>query len=412
MVLRPLSFLTPSKARVNVSRAMATNVLMPQLGESIAEGTIVRWNKRIGDRVERDELLFEVSTDKVDAEIPSPSAGVVTEILATEGETVPVNSVVALIGSADEAVIAETQPPDRVVDDHATHETADVGPDEAMVSGAYERPQPSLLVRKLAREHGVDIATIQGTGAGGRVTKADILKVAGESDKRSVRVEAMSVMRRQIAERMVASRRTSAHAHTVFDVDFSRVVTLREDQHSVYDEAGSKLSYLVFVAKAVVDALEEVPIINAALKGNDVVYAQDVNLGIAVSLDEGLIVPVIKCAQEKTMFELGKKIRDLSHQARSKQLKPDDVNGGSFTITNPGVFGSILGTPIINQPEVAILCMGAVEYRPAVVSGVVVAQMRAYLTLGFDHRVIDGALADRFMGAVKRNLEQFDKGLL
>ena len=259
------------------------------------------------------------------------------------------------------------------------------------------------------------MTTIQGTGAGGRVTKADVLKhldtVSAGSD-RDDRVEPMSVMRRKIAEHMVMSRRTSAHVHTVFDVNFSHVARIRDSRKAEYAAAGIKLTHLAFVAKAVVDAVADVPIVNACLDGERVIYKRDVNLGIAVALDGGLIVPVIKRAQDVTFRELTEAIGDVADRARAKRLRPEDVDGGTLTITNPGASGSIFGLPIINQPQLAIVCVGAVEQRAAVVDDAVVAQPRSYLTLGFDHRVIDGAVADQFMVVVKRNLEQFDESLL
>ena len=397
---------------------MPTNVIMPQLGESITEGTIIRWNKQVGDTVDRDEPLFEISTDKVDAEIPSPSAGVVTEIRVREGETVPVDSVVAIIGLIGErpSTMPSSVEPEPTVESSPTHAAgaASVAVNEA------GRTQPgrnrvSPVVRRLAREHNVDVTTIQGTGAGGRVTKADVLKhldtVSAGSD-RDDRVEPMSVMRRKIAEHMVMSRRTSAHVHTVFDVNFSHVARVRDSRKAEYAAAGIKLTHLAFVAKAVVDAVADVPIVNACLDGERVIYKRDVNLGIAVALDGGLIVPVIKRAQDVTFRELTEAIGDVADRARAKRLRPEDVDGGTLTITNPGASGSIFGLPIINQPQLAIVCVGAVEQRAAVVDDAVVAQPRSYLTLGFDHRVIDGAVADQFMVVVKRNLEQFDESLL
>ena len=410
-----MPFLTPSRSKVNVSRVMATSVLMPQLGESIAEGTIVRWYKHVGDSVVLDEPLLEVSTDKVDAEIPSPAAGVLTEILAAEGKTVLVDSVVALIGHAEGAAgEALHEGSSSQTESQPALEQDDTSSRHPVTADDRLRPREALspVVRKLAREHNIDTASIQGTGTGGRVTKADVLKVVSDSKVDLSQSEPMSVTRQVIAERMVESRRTSAHVHTVFDVDFSRVAALRADRRDSYEETGIKLRYLVFVAKAAVEALCEVPIVNASLNGNTIVYSSDVNLGIAVGLDWGLIVPVVKRAQDKTMLQLGQAIADLSKRARSKRLTPDDVDGGTFTITNPGGFGSIFGMPIINQPQLAILCMGAVEARPSVVDGEVVAQTRAYLTLAFDHRVIDGAVADRFMSTLKRYLEAFDESLL
>jgi len=395
---------------------MPTNVLMPQLGESIAEGTIVRWNKQVGDSVVQEEPLFEVSTDKVDAEIPSPAAGVITKILAAEGDTVLVDTVVALIGEREDVEVTESDddgsPADptseRLLDsDNVKSEPVQTEERNQAVSHGF-----SPVVRKLAAEHQIDPNTISGTGTGGRVTKTDVLRAVREMESVSGRVEPMTAMRSRIAERMVESRRTSAHVHTVFDVDFSRVSELRVLHRSTYEEAGHKLSYLVFVAKAVVEALQEVPIVNASMDGSNIVYRADVNLAIAVALDWGLIAPVIRNAHTKSVVELSRSIGDLSNRARSKQLQPEEVVGGTFTVTNPGVFGSILGMPIINQPQLAILCMGAVEVRPVVVNGEVVAQPRSYLTLAFDHRIIDGAVADRFMSRVKEHLEKFEESLL
>ena len=403
---------------------MATNVLMPQLGESIAEGTIVRWNKRVGERVDRDEPLFEVSTDKVDAEVPSPAGGILVEVRVQTGETVAVDSVVGTIADPDEAVVK----PD--ADDSPSPAEPEAPVSAGTSPGRKERRggrHVSPVVRRLAREHGVDPTDVAGTGAGGRVTKDDILKhvelSAGSgtdpvSPVDGRRIEPLSAMRQQIAGRMLRSRRTAAHVHTVFDVDFSHVAALREAHRKSYAERGARLTYLSFVAKAVVDALAETPVINASLTddGAGVMHAPDVNLGIAVALDddEGLIVPVIRRAGDKSVLELSEAIGDIAVRARSKRLVPEEVRGGTFTITNPGAFGSILGMPIINQPQVAILCLGAVERRPVVIddAGTIAARPRAYLTLGFDHRLIDGAVADRFMARVKSGLEQFDGSLM
>ena len=389
---------------------MSTNVLMPQLGESIAEGTIIRWNKAVGDTVERDEPLFEISTDKVDAEIPSPVAGTLIAIEVPAGETVPVDSVVAVIGPADGAAAVPVAPaeggqPTTPAEGGTRSTPAEGGKPQATV-------RLSPVVRRLAGEHNVDPTAIKGTGAGGRVTKEDVLRYVESRSAAAGRVEAMSTMRRKIAERMVASRRTSAHVHTVFEVDFSRVAALREAHKAEYAAAGAKLTYLSFVAKAVVDALAEVPVANASLDGDNIVHSDDVGLGIAVALDDGLIVPVVKHAREAGVHELSRAIADLAERARARRLAPHEVEGGTFTITNHGAFGSLLGMPIINQPQLAILGMGVVEPRPVVVDGAVTVGLRAYLTLGFDHRVIDGATADRFMAAVKRSIEQFDAGLL
>ena len=400
---------------------MATHVLMPQLGESIAEGTIVRWNKRVGEQVDRDEPLFEVSTDKVDAEVPSPAGGVLAEVRVQAGETVAVDSVVATITAPGEAVADSDGSPSREGAEAPAGAagTADRGERRA-------RAHVSPVVRRLAREHGVDPAAVAGTGAGGRVTKDDILKhvesVQGGADPMLAaddrRIEPLSTMRREIAGRMLRSRRTAAHVHTVFDVDFSRVAALRETHRESYAGRGARLTFLAFVARVVVDALVEMPVLNASLTddGAGVIHAADVGLGIAVALDDdgGLIVPVIRDAGGKNVLELSTAIADLAERARSKRLTPEEVQGGTFTITNPGVFGSIFGMPIINQPQVAILCVGAIERRPVVIdeAGTIAARLRAYLTLGFDHRLIDGAVADQFMAKVKSGLEQFDGSLL
>ena len=410
-----------------------TNVLMPQLGESIAEGTIVRWMKQAGDAVGRDEPLFEISTDKVDAEIPSPTSGVLTAIRVQAGETVPVDSVVAVIagaaaGAAPEAAAPEPAPAAAAASEPAPAATP--GPRTPVAEeapGEGERPRRvSPLVRRLAREHGVDVGAVTGTGSDGRVTRDDILRhvgagaggaaPAGIEQEAGARVEPMSVLRRQIAAHMVRSRRTSAHVHTLFDVDLSEVARLRAEHREAWAAAGVRLTYLAFVARATAAALAEEPLLNAALSddGERIVYRRDVNLGIAVALDDGLIVPVIRQADREGLAGLSRAIGDVAARARAGELSPDDVAGGTFTITNPGSFGSILGLPIINQPQVAILCVGAVERRPVVVdeSGTIEARTRCYLTLGFDHRLIDGAVADRFMARVKAGLESFDAALV
>lgn len=390
---------------------MATNVLMPQLGESIVEGTIVRWSKQVGETVNRDEPLFEVSTDKVDAEIPAPAAGVLIDVRVQVGETVPVNSVVAVIGVSGDDLVEP-------MSDTGTM----VKPSGARLPSGDQQQQPrkmglSPVVRKLVREKGIDPDQVVGTGTGGRVTKKDILNhVALAVDDSPPlppggRSEPLSAMRRGIAEHMSSSLRTSAHAHTVFDVDFEAVERLRTEHKP-------KLTYLSFIARAVVDALGEAPIVNAALRknGTEVVYQPEVNLGIAVALanDEGLIAPVIKGAAAQRVSDLSQSIAELAKRAREKKLLPDEVQGGTFTITNPGAFGSIFGLPIIHQPQVAILCVGTIERRPAVNtdSGEIEARLKSYLTLGFDHRLIDGATADRFMVQVKANLENFDPEVL
>ena len=395
---------------------MATNVLMPQLGESIAEGTIVRWNKAVGDPVDRDEPLFEISTDKVDAEIPSPVAGILTAIRVPAGETVPIDSIVAVIGRTAEAPDPPA-PPAREADAPAESPArAAAGPRSAPATAAVGGDAPaarrlSPLVRRLAREHGVDLSAVRGTGAGDRITKADVLQHV-ERRTAGARTEPLSTMRQLIAEHMVASRRTAAHAHTVFDIDFTHAARLRERRRSDYQQAGAKLTYLAFVARAVVDAIAEVPIVNATLDGDSISYPEDVGLGIAVALEDGLLVPVIKRAQGLSVMELSRAIADLAERARTRRLLPGEVEGGTFTITNHGSFGSLAGMPIINQPQLAILGVGVIEKRPVAIDDAIAVRLRAYLTLGFDHRIIDGAVADRFMAAVRQKIEQFDESLL
>jgi 2-oxoglutarate dehydrogenase E2 component (dihydrolipoamide succinyltransferase) len=401
-----------------------SDVVMPQMGESIAEGTIVRWIKKVGERVDRDEPLFDISTDKVDAEIPSPAAGVLVEIRAKEGETVPVNFVVAVIGDAGDAVAA----PAAVLARDSVPAPAAASAESPM---AAPRQKTSPLVRKIAQEHNLDLARVPGTGFAGRVTKGDILDYLERGERAAapaapgaapassahgpafkagdnVEVVAMSVMRKKIAEHMVFSRRTSAHVHSVFEVDYTRVAKIREARKADYERQGVKLTYMSFLMKATVDALKAVPIINTSLDGDNIVYKKDINLGIAVALDWGLIVPVIKHAEEKNVLGLSRAIQDLAARARSKQLKPDEVQGGTFTITNPGVFGALFGMPIISQPQVAIMGVGNIEKRVAVIEDAIAIRTKGYLSLGYDHRLIDGAVADEFMSHVKKTLENFD----
>ena len=400
---------------------MPTDVLMPQMGESIAEGTIVRWIKSVGEPVGRDEPLFEISTDKVDAEVPSPAAGRLVQIRARAGETVPVNSVVAVIGAEGEAVAAPAGPAPPAGGETAVPSAGPVPPaaggdapfDEAEAAAGAGPARAagarlSPVVRRLAAEHGVDLSAVTGTGDAGRITKADVLvHVAargqdggGAPGAPGERIEPMSAMRRRIAEHMVESRRTSAHAHTLFEVDFSGVAAAR----AAYPE-GTAPGYLAWIAKAAADALAATPVMNASIDSANIVHHPQINLGIAVALDHGLIVPVVRQADRLEVGAIDAAIKDLAARARAKQLAPEDVAGGTFTITNPGGFGSLLGMPIINQPQVAILGVGAIDTRPAVVDGAVVARLRAFLTLGFDHRLIDGAVADRFMARIKSALE-------
>jgi len=385
------------------------DVVMPQMGESVAEGTIVRWIKKVGDKVDRDEPLFEISTDKVDAEIPSPAAGVLSEIRAQEGETVPVNSVVAVIGGANDIVTPATPAAQKPAS--AASPAPAAVPSESKTTESITRDRTSPLVRQLAKEHNVDLTQVRGTGIGGRVTKDDVLAFVangGHGERQDSprtylpddRVEKMSVMRKKIAEHMVASRRTSAHVHTIFEVDFSRIAAVRERR---------KTSYLSFIIKAVAEALKAFPVLNASVDGDSIVYHTRVNIGVAVALDSGLIVPIVKNADRLDLAGIAQCVADLAARARSKHLSPEDVAGGTFTVTNPGAFGALLGTPIINQPQVAILGVGSIEKRPVVVNDAVVPRITAVLTLGFDHRIIDGAVADQFMAQVKRALENWDE---
>ena len=410
---------------------MPTSVVMTQMGESIAEGTVVRWMKAVGDKVDRDEPLFEISTDKVDAEIPSPAEGVLLSILVREGETVAVESVVAVIGLAGESVdaplsVAPVSAPAVPVPSvpatvEATAPSASLEPQE---SGPRRRSSP--VVRRIARDEGVDVAAVAGTGSTGRVTKRDIL---GFIDKRGVataarqglttggarvppyqpgepiEVKPLSVVRRKIADHMVLSRRTSAHVHTVFQVDFSAVEAARTARKSEFERVGAKLTPMAFIAQACAVALRTHPLLNAALDGDTIVYKKDVNIGVAVAIEGGLIVPVVRHADMLSLLDLSVAIADVAVRARAKQLKPEDVRGGTFTITNPGQLGAQFGMPIINQPQVAILGVGTIEKRAVVVDDAVTARPMAYLTLGFDHRLVDGFAADQFMADVKRQLE-------
>jgi pyruvate dehydrogenase E2 component (dihydrolipoamide acetyltransferase) len=423
---------------------MPTTVLMPQMGESVAEGTIVRWLKRVGDAVDKDEPLFEISTDKVDAEIPAPDAGVLLAIQVSEGETVPVNSVVALIGAAGEAAIPVEEPVGSEPTSRPSAPAHGPAAAEPVIAGSA-RPQPardsnapsgpgiiqrrrtrsSPVVRRIAKEHAIDISRLTGTGISGRVTRRDIQALVGRRPAglrapaipafvpgENVRIEKMSVMRKKIAEHMALSAQTSAHVYSAYEVDFSRVDQLRRAKKASYEAAGAKLTYTVFIAKATADAIRECPFANAAIDGDNVVYKNDVNLGIAVALEQGLIVPVVRGADGLSVLELSRTIQDLAERARTKHLKVEEVQGGTFTITNPGIFGALFGLPIISQPQVAILGVGSVDKRAVVVDDAVVVRPMCYLTLGHDHRLIDGAEGARFLQAVKRRLENFDEALL
>jgi pyruvate dehydrogenase E2 component (dihydrolipoamide acetyltransferase) len=420
---------------------MPTNVIMPQMGESIFEGTITRWLKKAGEVVTRDEPLFEISTDKVDSEIPAPASGTLSEIRVKEGETVQIDTIVAVIDKVgEEAVVL---PPNSTL---ASSPEEPVGPVLGS-SQVTETPQPegrqatqpvrsSPLVRKIAKEENVDLRDLEGKGLRGRITKKDILSYLSERQKTREaalpqiepppsRVETppgtpvghtqivpMSAMRKSIAEHMIASRRTSAHATTVFEVDMSRIVALKQQHGQEFlRQEGIKLSYMPFFIKAAAEELKKVPVLNASMVDHNIVYKQDINIGVAVALDWGLIVPVIKNVDEKSILGLARAVADLADRARRKKLTPDDVQNGTFTITNPGVFGSILGAPIINQPQVAILCIGAITKRPVIIDDSIAIRSMVYLTLTFDHRLVDGVVADRFMAGVKADLEGWDDGL-
>ncbi|MDE2667854.1 MAG: dihydrolipoamide acetyltransferase family protein [Acidobacteriota bacterium] len=404
---------------------MPSNVIMPQMGESIFEGTITRWLKNVGDRVERDEPLFEISTDKVDSEIPASASGILREILFQEGETVEINTVVAIIDD-DPGAVQDSAGDGNAVLPQESEQTP--GPDprpEAADSRRGIRASP--LVRRMAQEEGIDLREIEGTGLGGRITKRDILNYLSERERIAEvtrplvqqaqeglgtapadqdEIVPMTAMRRSIAEHMISSRRTSAHVTSVFEVDMTAVVRIKEENAEKFAlREGFKLSLTPFFVKGVVDTLKDFPILNASMVGNDIVYKKDINLGVAVALDWGLIVPVIRQAQQKTLVGLAREVADLSHRARQKQLSPEEVQGGTFTLTNPGVFGSLIGTPIINQPQVAILCVGAVTKRAVVINDAIAIRSMAYLSLTFDHRLIDGAVGDGFLASLRGRLE-------
>jgi len=424
-----------------------TEVVMPQMGESIFEGTITKWLKNVGDKVSRDEPLFEISTDKVDAEIPAPASGVLTAIKTQAGEIVQVNHVVAVIGGTGSAS-APAAKPSAPAPAKAPAAAPVATPPPAADSG--ERVPSSPLVRKLAAEHNVDLRQVSGTGSGGRVTRDDILaflekypagkapaapqplatavaasaplssgapapanKFAGTPGT----IEPMSVMRKKIAEHMVMSKRTSAHVHGVFELDMTRIVRLREREKDRFQQAtGLKLTFTPFFVRAVSYGLRVWPILNSSVEGESIRYHRDVNIGIAVALDWGLIVPVVKNADELSFVGLQRAVTDLGERARAKKLKPEEVQGGTFTITNPGIFGAKFGMPIISQPQVAILGVGAIVKKPVVLTDKdgndsIAIRSMMHLSIGYDHRIIDGAVADQFMVVVKNYLENWAEPL-
>jgi pyruvate dehydrogenase E2 component (dihydrolipoamide acetyltransferase) len=428
---------------------MPTDIIMPQMGESIVEGTITKWLKKPGDKVQRDEPLFEISTDKVDAEIPAPASGVLQEIKVTEGTTVGVNTVVGTIAGDGEAAAAKPAPaPAPQVKEENKEEkkpaaaapipTSNAKP--AQDATADEEARSSPLVRKIAREHGVSLSQVPGTGLAGRITKQDIMAFVERGTPSAPTAPAapaqqpaaaaprpsapaaypgdlvpMTNMRKIIAQRMIESRRTSAHVHCMYEVDFTRIVTLRAKQKTGFEQRhGVRLTFMPFFVRAAIIAIQQWPIINASLEGDNIRYHRNINVGIAVALDWGLIVPVLKNAGDLNFLGLQRGITDLGERARSKKLKPEDVEGSTFTVTNPGQFGAVFGLPIINQPNAAIMGVGGITKQPLVVTDKegndsIAIRSVVHLTLGYDHRLIDGAVADQFMALVKKSLEGWNE---
>jgi 2-oxoglutarate dehydrogenase E2 component (dihydrolipoamide succinyltransferase) len=465
---------------------MAVDIVMPQMGESIFEGTITKWLKKPGDKVERDEPLFEISTDKVDAEIPSPSAGVLKEIKVSEGQTVPIQTVVGVIDAAGSAAAAPAPAPAPTPVPARAQAPAPVKAPAAVPAPAPEpKPMPapvaasaplashdggrihsSPLVRRMAKEHGIDLSTVQGTGAGGRISKQDIeamirasggapaavpslvatpaarpvlvppaptpapaaapgapgaqahvaLETAVPREKiyfGNYEVQSMSTMRQRIAEHMVASKRVSAHVYSVDEIDVTEIAALRAKSKDEFERRyETKLTFMPFFVKAAVAGLRAFPTLNASLDGTNIVIHKDINIGIAVALEWGLIVPVVKNADEKNLLGIQRTMNDLAERARSKKLKPEEVQEGTFSITNPGVFGGLFGLPVISQPNVGILGLGAIEKRPVVVDDAIAIRSMCYVTLSYDHRVVDGAIAHQFLHKVKETLENWSEPVL
>jgi pyruvate dehydrogenase E2 component (dihydrolipoamide acetyltransferase) len=452
---------------------MAVDVIMPQMGESIFEGTITRWLKKPGDRVERDEPLFEISTDKVDAEIPAPSAGVLKEIKVTEGQTVPIQTVVAVIDAAGAvgAASAPAVPAAAPVPPPAREKAAAspvpapappaasapaASPAPAAARGNGQKIRSSPLVRKLAKEHNVDLAAVEGSGAGGRISKKDILAAAASGGARpaapaapsagapsvspvapppgggaiahpalenavpreriyfgNYEAQPMSVMRQRIAEHMVASKHVSPHVYSIDEADMTKIARIRERSKAAFEaKYATKLTFMPFFVRACVEGLRAFPTVNASADAATVVLHREINVGIAVALDWGLIVPVLKDAEEKNFLGLARGINDLAERARAKKLKPEEVQESTFSITNPGVYGGLMGLPVINQPNVAILGIGAIQKRPLVIEDAIAIRSVVYLTLSYDHRVVDGAVAHQFVGKVKAYLEGWSEEVL
>ena len=463
---------------------MAVDVVMPQMGESIFEGTITRWLKKPGDKVERDEPLFEISTDKVDAEIPSPSAGILKEIKIPEGQTVPIQTIVAVIdGSAGAAAAAPAPGPAKAAAAPAPQPAAAKpapAPAPASASAPAATPAPasgtgterihsSPLVRRMAKEHSIDLASLEGTGAGGRITKEDIEAViAAQSGAAAAtaptpasvaarptpppppaapapvaaggapavhgsqflpalqvgvpreriyfgnyEIQPLSVMRQKIAEHMVASKHVSPHVYSVDEIDMTKVAAIRAKAKAEFESRyETKLTFMPFFVKAAVAGLRAYPQLNSSLDGTNVVTHKEINIGMAVALDWGLIVPVIKNADEKNLLGIQRTLNDLAERARSKKLKPEEVQEGTFSITNPGVFGGLFGLPVISQPNVGILGLGAIEKRPVVIDDAIAIRSMCYVTLSYDHRVVDGAIAHQFLHKVKETLENWSEPLV
>jgi pyruvate dehydrogenase E2 component (dihydrolipoyllysine-residue acetyltransferase) len=447
---------------------MAVDVMMPQMGESIFEGTITKWLKKPGDKIERDEPLFEISTDKVDAEIPAPAAGVLKEIKVTEGQTVPIQTIVAVIDAAGASAAAPTAAPSAPAPAKQEAPKRAAAPSAAPPAAAKpapvtaapvspERPgngdkiRSSPLVRRIAREHDIDLSRVPGTGAGGRVSKNDILaaveggvhpsnalaakpapppsgapapagspsavlEVAVPREKLyfgHYEVQPMSTMRQRIAEHMVVSKRTSPHVYSIDEANVTEIATLRAKMKDRFErETGTKLTFMPFFIRAAVEALRAFPTVNSSVDGTNLVLHKECNIGVAVALDWGLIVPVIKNAEEKNFLGLARTLNDLAERARTKKLKPDEVAESTFSITNPGVFGGLMGLPVINQPNVAILGLGTIEKRPVVIDDAIGIRSMVYLTLSYDHRAVDGAIAHQFMGHIKKTLESWNENIL